>query len=408
MTPRNRTTGIGGVTFWLVFIASTLENTAFSATAPVIPRYVGRVFDGGPATVGLLVSLAAMTSLVIQPFAGYAADRLGYRRIAMLGAVLAIAGMALTIAFVALPSTGAGRIIFGAGGASLSTATGAWVAASVPHEQRGRAFSIYGLSVWIGLALGPVLGENVYQGAGFTAVWFACGGLMTVALVALACAKEPPRVAVGPGAPAREMPSWISVVAVVSRPGTVAALAWSGEAVLVTFLVLHLEDRGLPTSGVLGAASIFTVFAASVVTSRLVLSRLVDKVDPRRTSAVSLVAIGVGLLMVSVAGSFWLAAVCAVLLGFAYAPLYPSLVLLVTERLDPARRATGLGTFNSFTSFGMACGGFVGGVVSGWWGPWSAFVVAAAAQLVAVVVVLTGPPSSPRPIPDDTQPSEMI
>jgi MFS family permease len=388
MTSRSRR---DGVTFWLVFVASSLECTAFSATAPVIPRYVERTFDGGPAAVGLLVALAALTSLVVQPLAGYAADRLGYRRIAMLGCVLAIAGMALTVLVVALPSTGLGRILFGAGGASLATATGAWVAASVPHEQRGRAFSIYGLSVWIGLALGPVVGENVFQGAGFTAVWLVCGGLMVVALGAVVLAREPEHPRHVPGAAARELPSWASVVVAVSRPGTVAALAWSGEAVLVTYLVLHLEERGLPTSGVLGAASIFTVFAASVVASRLVLSRLVDRIDPRHTSAASLVLIGTGLLTLAFTSTFWLAAACALLLGFAFAPLYPSLVLLVTDRLDPARRATGLGTFNSFTSLGLASGGFVGGIVSGWWGAEWAFVIAAAAQLVAVAVVLTGP-----------------
>lgn len=403
-----RRTGPGGVTFWLVFLASTLECTAFSATAPVIPRYVERTFDGGPTAVGLLVSLAALTSLVVQPFAGYAADRLGYRRIAMLGCALAIAGMALTLSVVALPATGIGRIMFGAGGASLATATGAWVAASVPTDQRGRAFSIYGLSVWIGLALGPVLGENVYQGAGFRAVWIACGALMIVALASIVVAREPSHAPAPHEAVPRELPPWTSVLMTVSRPGAVAALAWSGEAVLVTYLVLHLEDKGLPTSGVLGAASVFTVFAASVVASRLVLSRVVDRVDPRQTTAASLAAIGVGLLILSVTGTFWLAAACAVLLGCAFAPLYPSLVLLVSERLDPARRATGLGTFNSFTSIGMAGGGFVGGLVSGWWGPWSAFVIAAAAQAVAIVVVLTGPPAAPASVTDGSSPTETI
>jgi MFS family permease len=61
--------------------------------------------------------------------------------------------------------------------------------------------------------------------------------------------------------------------------------------------------------------------------------------------------------------------------------------MLAVENLDPSRRATGLGGFNSFSSLGMAIGSFVGGLFAGWWGEWSAFLLAAAAQAVAFTIV---------------------
>lgn len=373
------------VTFWLVFGMSTLENTAFNATSPVIARYVTDGFGANPAAAGAIAALAPLSSLVWQPLAGHAADRYGYRRIGMIGALVALAGFLLTLLTTLGPPVLAlaalGRVLIGGGGASVATIATAWVVATTPRQIRGRALSIYGLSVWIGFAAGPVIGENAYQASGFAAVWLAGAVLLVLTLFCVVFATEPPR---GEPAGAMTLRGLGAVIADVSRPGIVAATAWAGEAVIVIYLVAMLEERGMPTNGLFGAASLFPVFAVCLIASRLLFSRLTDTVAPRRVAVGGLLGICAGLLILSVAQTFWLAALAAGLLGLVFAPMYPALTLLATDPLSPERRAVGLGVFSSYTSLGLAVGPFLGGFVDSWFGlPW-VFVVAAALQLAAL------------------------
>ena len=393
ITPRN----LLGRGFWLLLAMSAGTNIAYSATAPVLPRYVLDVFEGSPPTVGAVVALASVVSLVVQPFAGGLTDRFGFRRTSAISAAIAVAGMALTVVSMTLPATVVGRILFGGGGAAMATAMTAWVIAAVHPAERGRALGLFGLGVWIGLALGPVLGENVYQSAGFVAVWIVCGSIQAATLVAVALVPRPVGVTGAPFAvtatdPVAAVdgpfePGWRGVLSAVWRPGLVAAAAWGAEGMLISYLVLHLESRGVAPDGVLGAASVFTVFAASVVASRIAFGSLTDRLGPVRMGRVALVTLAAGLGIIAVSGDFWLAAFGALVLGFGFAPLYPALALMVTTSLDPGRRGIGLGVFNSFTSTGMIVGAFVGGIMATSGASGIGFLLAAGAQLTALLVL---------------------
>ncbi|MEO3858740.1 MFS transporter [Acrocarpospora sp. B8E8] len=397
--------------FWLIFVSSALSNVAYSTTAPVLPRYVVEVLGGGPALVGSLVGLSPIASLVVQPFAGVLADRYGYRVVSVASGLLGSAGVLLLLVSATVPGVAAGRVLFGAGGSVIATALMAWVLAIVAPERRGQALGVFGLGVWIGLALGPVVGENTFHLAGFGAVWLVCGALQLGSVVAALVVRHradgfPPEEttvvtgenlaggAAGPtdGAPsAPSAPGWRVAVRSVTRAGVVAGLVWATEGVLLTYLVLHLESRGVRPDGVFGGASVFTVFAASVVLARLAVGVLPDRIGARRSAVLALSCVAAGLLVVAAAGSFAMAAAGAVVLGAGFAPLFPSLTMIATERLPPSLRATGLGFFNAYIAVGLAGGSFLGGVLSGWWGEWSAFVAAAALAVAGLGVLAAEP-----------------
>lgn len=407
MTPD---TDIGGW-FWVLFATSTVSHLGYSASIPIVPRFVEDEFGGGPAAVGLVVALTSIVALVVQPMAGVAADRFGYRRLTMAGSLIAAMGMAFTMVAFSVGAVGLGRVIFGIGESALLTSLIAWVVGVAKPGSQGRALSIFGVSVWLGFALGPVLSENVYQAAGFRWVWAVCTALPLASLLMVSFLPTPriedptppadePRADdaaagfdIGPDDPRLTPPAplggWRMVVSAVAVPGTVAAIVWAAQAMLMAYLVLHLESRGMRTNGATGAASVFTVFAGSVIAARLLVGSLPDRVGPVRSSQYSLVTLAVGLTIITVADNFAIAALGAVVLGVAFAPLYPAMVMLAVEGLDPSRRASVLGGFNAMTALGAAVGAFVGGVLSGWWGEWSAFAVMAATQGVGLVVVTT-------------------
>jgi len=386
--------GTLGYKFWLIFAASTLCGIANSASTPVIPRFVDDVLGGNVALAGFIVSLAAFVSIVAQLGAGVAADRFGYKRIAIMCGLVGATGFVILIVLATVPGAIASRVLFGGGNAAVATALMAWIVASVEPQHRGRALSVFGISVWLGLSLGPQIGENLLRAWGYDAVWAACVLLQLAAVAAaLPIADFSGRRPLAPGH-LREPPgSWGMVFQAVTRPGVVAAMAWSAEGFMLAFLIIRLQHNGLATGGVFGAASVFTVFAICVIGARLVLGGIPDRIGPAITSRVSLAVLACGFLVLAFADNFPVAALGALLMGTGFAPLYPALTMLATETLNPSRRATGLGLFTAFTSVGYACGALLGGILADLFGEVTAFIAITAVLLAAILVV-----RSPRPL----------
>ncbi|ROP63689.1 MFS transporter [Curtobacterium sp. ZW137] len=375
--------GVRGAAFWLLVLASTAGYVVNGASTPVVPRLATDQLGADPALGGLLVSLAGFVAIGAMPVAGVLSDRLGPRRVLLGAGLLAAVGLGIVLVALSIPTLAVSRLVFGAGNAATATALTAWVVAEVPVTQRSRALGLFGLAVWIGLALGPVVGENLYQSAGHRSVWIVAIGIQLAGLAVALLARDGSAPAYR--SPARPTGTGIApVLRAVVRPGAAGLVAWAAEGFMIAFLIQHLVGQGVGAQGLTGAANVFTVFAASVVGVRLLLGGLPDRVGPVRTARGALVVLAAGLVVLAVAHDFPTAAAGAVLVGAGYSPLFPTLTILSTRTLDDRSRATGVGVFSAVTSAGYAVGSLVGGVLvsavgSGW-----ALVVLAALQLAAV------------------------
>ena len=58
--------------------------------------------------------------------------------------------------------------MLGAGEGSVYTAGSAWIVDLAPPARRGRVLGLYGLAVWAGLSVGPLFGELLLHGSGYT------------------------------------------------------------------------------------------------------------------------------------------------------------------------------------------------------------------------------------------------
>jgi MFS family permease len=287
-------TGTRGLAFWALVLASTAGHIVNGATTPVIPRLAQEQLGADAAVGGLLVSLAAFASIIAMPIAGALTDRCGPRRVIAGAAILSAAGLILVLVMLTVPSMAASRIVFGAGNAAVATALTAWVVAETPARERGRALGFFGLSVWAGLALGPVIGENLLQLFGYRAVWATAVVVQLAGLFLAMLARDgsaPPRAVVDRAEPA---PAGRPLIATLLRPGSAGFLAWAAEGFLIAFLIAHLIGHGVEAQGLFGAANVFTVFALSVVASRLLLGGLPDRIGATVTARISLAVLAAG------------------------------------------------------------------------------------------------------------------
>src|ERR687887_77040 len=136
---------------FLLTLAISLVGTMSSGlVAPILPRFAESELGGG-----LL--------------AGPRVDSAGRRVTAVAGLALAFVGALMLIPADSVGLTVLARSVFGAGAGVAAAATITWAVDQVPPDRRGRALSVFGLTVWIGLSVGPQLGQAIFDASGFAA-----------------------------------------------------------------------------------------------------------------------------------------------------------------------------------------------------------------------------------------------
>jgi len=371
-----------GVAFAGVFAVTFSGLLAVGAVLPVLPRYVHGPLGEGDVAVGIVVGSYAVTGLLLRPFAGRLADRRGRKSTVLLGSFLvAVAGF-LYLLPLGIPGLIGARLLLGAGEGAVFTAGSAWIVDIAPPERRGRVIGLYGLAVWSGLSIGPLVGEVLLNVSGYTAVWLFAGAAPLVgALIALRL-PDPfhPKPAEDEHHPliARE----------AIRPGTALALASLGYATVASFVVLHLDARGVGHGAV-----VFGVFATMVVLTRLIGGDLPDRVGPLRVAIAAAVVEAVGLATMGVAQSLTVAIAGALAMGAAFSLLYPSLSLIVVGRVPETRRGAALGTFTAFFDAGIGFGAPLAGIAAALTNYEGAFLFSAAIALVAAATIAFAVPS---------------
>ncbi len=353
---------------FLGVLASTLGGfLALGAVLPILPRYVTGPLGAGDVAVGIVIGAFAFTAVVSRPIAGRLADARGRRQVVVTGLLITGLAGALYLVPLGVPGLVCARLVLGAGEGWVFTAGATWIVDLAPPERRGQSIGLFGLAVWGGLTLGPLIGEGIYALAGYDAV-FAFASLSPLLGAALARRVPDDHRAL----PADERPRNALVPRAVRGPGAALALANVGYGTMAGFVVLLLADRGIA-----GGAGVFTAFAGSVVVTRLFAGRVPDRFGPRVAAAGAGVAEALGLSLLAAAGSLPVAVAGALVMGVGFSLLFPAMALIVVGRMGPENRGAAMGSFTAFFDVGVGLGAPLAGAVAAAAGYGAAFWVAA-------------------------------
>jgi MFS family permease len=355
----------------------------------VVPVYADHELGVGSFGVAIAVAAVSPTVLVCQPLAGRFADRRGRRLLIVSGALLAALAIAGYVVADSLPLLVVLRLVTGAGEAMLLVGAATMVTDLAPERRRGEALSIFSLGLWGGLALGPLLGELVLGSTGFDTVWLlAAGSCLGAGLVGLALPETAP--------PRAKHPSPLSrlVQPQAIGPGVVLAFTVLGFAGLGTFGALYARELGLE-----GAGTVWLLFSAVVVATRILARHVPDRLGPKRTSRVALALIASGLLAIGLwnapAGLY----VGTLVVAFGHALAFPSLMTLAVNNAPAEERSAAVGTFSAFTELGFLVGALSLGAVASAVGYEGVFVVCALGPLAGVAVLGRIAAQPPLPAP---------
>jgi MFS family permease len=127
--------------------------------------------------------------MISRPVSGRLADQSGGRRVAMAGAILGLIGGVGHILATNLPILVLARLFLGAGEGALFTGSVGWILAHTEQSQRGKTAGHFGLSMWTGLASGPMLGTALLAIGGYRNVWIAATFIPMLAWILVASTR---------------------------------------------------------------------------------------------------------------------------------------------------------------------------------------------------------------------------
>lgn len=320
---------------------------------PVLPRFVTGPLGGSEFEVGLVAGVFSVAAVVVRPFAGHLGDRRGRRPLVLGGGALAavsILGYALTSNLALIAAL---RLLNGVGEAFFFTGAATAIADLAPEARRGEAVSLFSLSVFGGLGLGPLLGESLLEAADFDAVWIGAALLAAVA-VAVAVAMPGTRSA---GAPSGGRFRLLHPRAVL--PGSVLALLIWGFAGFSAFMPLLALRIGMS-----GSRYVFLTYALVMVTIRSAGARIPDLLGAGRSASLSAVLSAAGLVLVGLADADWALFASTVLFAGGQALCFPALLSLALAGVVPSERSSVVGSFTAFFDVAFGLGPLTLGVVA--------------------------------------------
>ena len=343
--------------FTPAFIALSMAElgyfTAAGLAIPVLPVFAARALGADEVGVGFAVGAFGVTALILRPVAGRAADRRGRRPLLIGGALLYAAVTAAHAVTSDLAVLIGLRLLLGAAEAFFFVAGFAALVDLAPPHRAGEALSFNSLALYLGVAIGPPVGELLLDTGGFTLAWLGGGAL---ALVAAILATRIPETA-HPATAATPPAALLHRGVVGPSLGLFTGIA--GMAGFFAFLALHARELGME-----GSSVVLLVFGLIVVVCRIVFARLPDRVPPFRLGSFALALIALGLTVAAavptVAGLVLGAGILAV--GVAFTT--PAFFAAIFARVGPNERGAASGTASVFLDLAFAGGPIALGLVA--------------------------------------------
>ena len=168
--------------FTLITLANLLMAIAFYFMVPVLPVFLSDNFSASESQIGLVLSFYTIAALLIRPFAGYALDVVSRYSIYVVSLLLFSTIFfgyvwATSILFVLVL-----RFVHGLTWGSMSTAGSTIAVDLVPQKRRGEGIGIFGLSMTIAMAIGPLIAIAITGDSSYKRLFYTAAGISFLGL----------------------------------------------------------------------------------------------------------------------------------------------------------------------------------------------------------------------------------
>jgi predicted MFS family arabinose efflux permease len=379
VSPRRLTALISSLIF--------LDMITWLAAVPLVPVWQDE-FGLTDDQSGVILGIYSFAVLLFAIPAGHLADRLGARRLSLIGAavfIVAAPAIALADTFWLLLLV---RVVQGACSAVTWSAGLAWLGGAVGDDYRPRGLSIANATATVGTIAGPLLGGPIVAAVGIGVAFSVLGGL--VALVVLWALFEPGG---DPHAPTHhDAHGPFESLRRARKPGRIQIgfVAIGFVALMMAALQLlgplHMDAAGLSSSTI---GWIFTVGSVFSVLSILVVARLGRRLNQTRALVVLPPICGtLVVLMLLPFGIPWYAALLIIVMCLA-SPIFTISYAACADGARDERIGEGgvFGMLNAVWAIGSLLAPIIAGFISQQGPSWLMYALVGLVSVIAMIAL---------------------
>ena len=363
--------------FALVFAANALQGLSFFLFIH-LPRFLTDI-GADEVEIGLIIGVTAIAAIASRPTIGRVMDTRGRRPVIIAGGVVNVIAILLYLTVSSLgPWLYTVRILHGVAEGMMFTALFTYGADIVPASRRTEGLALFGVSGFIPMALGGVVGDLILEWRGFDELFYTAATFGVLAWVlGIALPERAPHIdhamkGAGFFSAVRQrdlLPIWW-ITAIFSLALTPYFI----------FLRTFVDEMGFGSVG-----AFFLAYSATAIVLRLFFAWVPERVGEKRVMFPAFVSLGLGFLTLAMAESSTAVVVAGLLTGAGHGYTFPILFGFTVKRAPVADRGSALAFFTALFDVGILVGGPVLGLIINLYG-YPAMYRATAVILAAGVI----------------------
>jgi DHA1 family tetracycline resistance protein-like MFS transporter len=369
----------------IVFITVFIDLLGFGIIIPLMPFYA-ETFGGTALTVGLLMTSFSLMQFVFAPFWGHLSDRIGRRPVILIGLFGSAVSYLLFGLATSLGLLFAARIAAGIAGANIPTAQ-AYMADVTTGEDRAKGMGLVGAAFGLGFIFGPAIGGFLSQW-GYQAPSFFASGLSLANFIAawFFLPESRPRADRDAARASRlDLLRYAATRRALPQLMVIYFIVVTSFASFETTFALFSERRFSFSASTIGYVFAFVGVVLSLIQG-VVVGRVVPRVGEHRVVPAAIVVLTVGLALVPLAESVTVLLVACGLLALGMGFHSPSIMALISRRVDANMQGGVLGLTQSLASLARVVGPAWGGWLYDRYGTVTPYVSAAVLMGIAFVI----------------------
>ncbi len=341
--------------FLLHCFSYLIMAVSFYFLLPTLPTFVTDVLGENKDKVGYIIGIYALSALVVRPLSGYLFDKYGRRKLFLVSMflyalVMAAYGLAASFTFLLFL-----RLLNGGIWGVVTTGGGTITSDIVPEGRRGEGIGIFGLSMTLSMAIGPLIGLEILRRSGSYEVLFVTAGVLCLAAVFMSYKVNHPKIS-----NRNNRLEWGNVfepkVLKVSMVMLLLALPFAG---VMSFITLFAKELSIESTGFF-----FLIYAVGVSIIRPLTGKMMDKNGPGFVMGLSFTGTILGLILLSQSQAEPGFLVAAFILGLGNGIVMPTLQTMVINMVKPNKRGVATSTFFSSIDLGIGIGAFLLGNIA--------------------------------------------
>lgn len=373
-----------------ILLLNLVINTSGILLISILPLYAMSLGHNN-LIAGVIMTIYTLSALLFRPFFGKMLDMKGRKSVLILGLII----FTLTSLFFLFTTNIILllllRFVQGIGLSAYSTALGTILSDVVPMSRLSEGVGYFGIAGTISMAIGPALGLYLYTQFGFPITYIVTflislcsiifGGYINYELKKEKILEEKVKYqqVFGVNQSKLEKKSFIEKTSV--RPCIVMFFIVISISSVFSFMPIFGAARNIDNIGLF-----FTVYAITVILSRIITGRIADRYGFYKTFLPSVILTIMMFITLAFANSLPTVLLAAVFYGIGYGTLQPIMNAIVIKLAPLDRRGSANATYYATMDISFGLGSVIWGAASQSFGFTTVFIACAVSVVISIVI----------------------